>query len=485
MTRPVARLEWWPNPLQALAIRLLWIGAPWNYLVDWGDGSDLQRVPWSGYRPVPHTYPMAGRYLVRVHAEMPNAAPVETEVVVRAALPEVTAENDGRLVRLTLPQVDTPVRYAVGWGDGYTSEHGDGDWRPEHTYRDGITRPEITVADMPARRWAYLTGPDLPRTAFPRWCFTGHDDSRRSTLWVGDLTAGAQWTAYGWQPGNPVVGEGVVGASGQISVPVELSGNPDNLRNVWTPFTVVEHHPDEGERRIYAAYNEDYAYGVHITYTWRVADPNLIGIALFRAPRHGTYTVDWGDGSAAERVEWNDGWTMCASHRYRKAGSYGIRVTAPDGTSGGVMVGPARLNGSRFNGSDMLEFLVADHPDTSTNYFPVLVDWGDGRGLVQRLPAVRVPNPSASAVTERVYGTEFHGREVTARWWAHWSGDDDRTLTVTHPRRTRDRRGIAGRTIDGSTGSVEPTTVAALGDGRYAVTSTVRLDPSAGGGGPE
>lgn len=339
MTRPTSRLEWWPDVRDPHAIRARWIGAPWHYTLEWGhlgeDGKPAtDSVMFWQVIPVRHAYPKGGRYTLIGRPGLTNSTPTSVVVTLRDKLNlEATFEllDDGRSVKATLERHDDNVRYQIEWGDGRTTEHDVHDLAPVHEYPWGLGKPKIKVTDLPARRTATFTGPEIGPQPGPHVIdgfYFDHTPSeenpRRFTLRGGGLEPGDEITWYPWHVSwyRDVVAD----TNGQIHDTIDIPASYWSDWDVWRSYTVSTptgrvHVPLHAPRAV--AGEPDVTYQIHVD-----GDPKKVEISATPAML-GSHDINFGDGKSTT-VEVT-ALPLRARHTYTGSGPYTVTVTLPDG----------------------------------------------------------------------------------------------------------------------------------------------------------
>lgn len=319
----------------------------WGYTDEHGNAIRDAMMFWDP--PKLHEYPAPGVYTLIARPGLQQARPVSTRVTVRAKLrPEATFEllPGSRSVRAVLEHLDDEVQYRVAWGDGHVSEHHADDLAPTHVYGPGITRPQITVTDLPARRSASFDGPELPDPPPPPAQVDGFffehvhstDTNRRFRFRGGGITPGATvtWYPYGVEWFRHLTADENGEVEDFVDIPIQTGAWADTDRR-WRTYTVkheghVTHvplHPPRCERG-----EPDVTYQIHVD-----GDPNTVLLSV-TSPMLGQHHIDFGDGTAtdvtAERLP------LAVKHTYRaqQNSSFLVKITLPDGrTAQGTVKG--------------------------------------------------------------------------------------------------------------------------------------------------
>lgn len=366
MTRPTERLLWVPDPLSGLALRAKWVGAPWHYTIEWGDGTS-ERVTF--YQPpVRHQYSAPGRYQLVVRSDLNTEHTLAETVTVRAAItPHATFTliPGSTSVRAELERLDEHVRYRIEWGDGRTTEHTAEDLAPVHEYLPGTGAPRITLTDLPARRSASFIGPQIPDPPDPEpaprssWRITNpqgtgvlelHGFPAHTRV---DLGRGGGW------PESTPAGSVTTDASGYASRDYTLWGTPEyGWLDDWRSISIRWTDPDTGRFRqmwqpvqwcewqgVRATPNEGccwhpFSFGkgsprnpyndFALWLDWEIGTPYRVAVLSSQVP-NGRWRIEWEPGVVEE--------FDVAGNHFRVEHDYGsnrdvwIVVTAPDGAT--------------------------------------------------------------------------------------------------------------------------------------------------------
>ncbi|KGI79388.1 hypothetical protein IL38_24135 [Actinopolyspora erythraea] len=338
MSKPTSRLDFWPDPVTARAARVKWFGAGWHYTLDFGDGSDPVRVLFTD-PPRRHVYPRAGTYTVIATSELDSRISASLPVTIREfTAPEVTATllDDGRSVELAVPTVAEPVRWRVDWGDGTgMTEHGAGEVLV-HTYDWDFGKPQITVVDVPSRRTARVTGPEIgPEPPPPEpveyqgfcWEFVERVGSkRRVILHGGGLAPGEEITYYPYS--QEYFQTITADTHGEVHEPLDIPVKNPARFDTWRSFGVAT----TSAGRVHVPYNGPSleAGTPEITYHLAPEDTRTLTFSVSPVQR-GQHVIDYGDGNhevvEVEKVP------MLAQHTYTGTGThFTVTVTLPDGS---------------------------------------------------------------------------------------------------------------------------------------------------------
>lgn len=458
MTKPTARLEWYPDPANPLAVRASWFGAGWHYRLQWGDGTSERVLFWQP--PVRHAYPKPGAYTIVATSELDNRITVSVQIVLRDyQQPPVTAElvdPNHKRVRLTLPTVADPVRFEVNWGDGTVTEHGVADTEPEHEYPAHFTgKPTILVRDMPARRAASLVGPDIPGPepiTRGQWSFhptflpSGNppDDERPTSIkgafrGVGltpntDVTVRFHWSVYETDYAHTRTND-----QGEATcvIPGDTGWTAPSAQWYYPHFSAKGY---EADRRLSTftqipiiTRESGWMDGPTWLYTFSDDDPWLISLAMI-SPAAGTYQVNWGDGTPTSEVEC-DGVVFTADHQFAHTVSRTtISVTGPDG----------RTTTRDLAAVDLYEPYISRNDDvlgvrvrTTIKHLqgagvdcPVHIDW-QHEFSDDKLPwEYRPASPVGMNALDHWYRNEWRGKQVTITTTAPLREPQVKTLTI-------------------------------------------------------
>lgn len=464
MTKPTSELYWRPDPVSGRAIWAKWVGASWHYRLDFGDGHAVNLAFWQP--PVKHGYAQPGTYTMAATPDLPGGTPVRTQVTVRSTRePEATFTLiDGTTrVRATLGRVADPVRYLIEWGDGTSSEHGAGDWNPEHSYSAGFGTPTITVHDQPARRTAQFTGPDIPDPvpSGPRTHWTPLPDEGWGRL-----------TLVGF-PANTTIELGRGGETGPGSVTTDASGSasrayqlwvprfkfdewrsiyvrwtdPDTklFRQMWQPVQICEWiggpkhafpgccwYPQPDEREFPRNPQNEFP----ITLDWATGAPHRVTVTVDPA-ENGRYQIAWED-SVQETVTVANG-VLEETHDYGSIRDVWVIITAPSGKVARRRLRQIKpLPRTWTDGSLAIFQEYEEHSNTlgvvkaCDPYGVIRADLGDGRPLVQfHRPSGVCPDRAGNGFSYAAPGNY----QVTMY------GPMSKPVTYIHQQKMRDHRG--------------------------------------------
>jgi len=429
MTKPVSRLEWFPDPVTTLAVRAGWFGAGWHYTLFWGDGSS-QRVLHT-QPPVRHRYPAADTYTLTAVSEITQVQ-VSTRITVRPQrTPQVSADHlGGGRVRLTIVGGwRGDVLHRVDWGDGIPAQEYSGtQLTPEHQYPAGIENPTVLVQDVPARRAVTLVVPIDPSEPPPTdarfgWHVTRLWDDRPGS--PGNIERADGVVLGAGVPAGAVVGLSYIGGSdvyatadrhGHVTFPqiTWIAGSrqfmpPFRSARIWYPDRL--HWPTV---QLPCLVRRDEVQDVVPVYTIDPGgDPMVLTIGVAN-PQAGTYRVLWGDGTAQQDVVC-DGRALRASHRYRSGARVIITVTDPDGNSGERVVAAPEIGGPWWGpdalGKPRLKVGVRDLAGGDW-FTPLSVDWGWDGQSARFWGHPTAPDGKQNAL-EEWYPNDLRGQDVT------------------------------------------------------------------------
>lgn len=373
MTKPTSRLEWWPDAANPLAVRASWFGAGWHYTLEWGhlgeDGEPATDPMMFWDPPIRHVYPRAGAFTLVGRPGL-HASPVSTVITLRSTLkPEASFEllPDGRTVRATLQRPDDQVRWRVAWGDNTLTEHDVNDLQPTHTYAWNTGTPTITVTDLPARRSARFTGPEIgleppPPTEheYQGFCVEHLEasaglESRRYRLHGGGMVPGEEVTIYPYNHNWKRVVN--ANAKGEIHETVDMWLSKWGADwDMWRSFTVRH-----GDRVVHVpTYGPSMEAGTpEVTYQVDPTNTRRLTFSVFPA-MPGRHTITYGDGTSdvvdVEKLP------LLATHTYSgTASQYAVTVTLPDGRTAERIVIGANPCPPCFNANYPGEFDTAWH----------------------------------------------------------------------------------------------------------------------------
>lgn len=419
MTRPTSRLDWFPDPVDSLALRAAWFGAGWHYRIDWGDGKTQDVAFWQP--PVRHVYPKPGRYTIVATSQLSSKVTASVEVTLRTTLhpaPVLELIPDTNLIRATLEHHDDNVQYRVDWGDGTSTTHDATDLTPQHDYPWGFGAPSITVVDQPARRSVTVIGPEIPELPEPEktvgstWhvidAKTGRGQLRlfgmppRAEVQLGraGITEAAAVTTDGtgtarreyqlWQ------GDAAVYDGSWRSISIRWTDQGGVARQRWQPVRICDWigGPTQTDPNQWICWTPGHypsplppQCDIPVEVDWNIGSPAVITLRSALGP-NGIWTVAWGDGKTEKVTVANQRFE--ATHDYGKYGSYWAVVTDPEGKKGRRRLRPLKplpqywKDGSlaifqeyEVHGNKLGEILACDC------YSVMRVDCGDGRPLYQ------------------------------------------------------------------------------------------------------
>lgn len=346
-TKPTSVLNWFGDISGHLAIRANWVGAISAYTLHWGDGESQRMAPWQA--PVKHTYAKPGKYQVTAISLLNNLVSVSADIVIRSsATPkaEATHEGDG-LVRLAITDPGEPILHRVDWGDQSAPEtFGPGILAPTHVYAAGISRPTLTVSDIPARRIVKVVGPDIPqpppvKTPLLAWHESGMPNN--GTLRGAGFAPGE---ALQFMPNYSTEKDFIdvtADGNGRFEIAYQYTYTP-----AYYPWRAihVRRVAETDARKVAAAIPvllrvDRPEQKLRLTYTWDFDDPWTIR-AVVANPKEGVYRVDWGDG-VVENVSC-DAWVLDAQHTYKSSGPFTLTVTDPSGKTESRPLSPVSLH---------------------------------------------------------------------------------------------------------------------------------------------
>lgn len=372
-----------------------------SWVINWGDGSAAQTVT-GNPSSVTHTYADNGNYTISATVtdedgtySVGSKSVAVADVAPTIALGGAASVNEGSAYALTLgavtdPGADTVTQYVVNWGDGTADVYASAAGAKSHVYADGTAARTISVT---------LVNEDGTFTAAGTRSLTVNNVAPTLTLsGAGSVNEGSLYTLglAVSDPGQDTITGWVINW-GDGSAAQAVAGNLASVTHTYL---------DNGAYTVSAtATDEDGTYSataktvsvLNVAPTLTISgaasgfEGSLYTLGLTSAdPGPDTiskWTINWGDGTAAQVVTGNP---SSVTHAYADNGSYTVTATATDedGTFGAnakavsvlnvaptiALTGAASVNeGSAY--SLTLGAVTDPGADTIAQY---VVNWGDG-----------------------------------------------------------------------------------------------------------
>jgi hypothetical protein len=264
-------------------------GASYSYSINWGDGSAAQTVTGAGSTTVSHTYAAAGLYTVKVTA-------TDGYSNVSAAASDATTVAAGA----TAAPLTAPVLVSPTFG-GTAGNPATITWQPVA----GASSYQLELDDYSTRTNYVVWQSGLTTTSYTSPALKAGDIYR---VWVRGVDAGGTV--------GPPTAILFIAAAG-TTAPTSDSGTGTTGGTGSTPTAAAVAGPALA------------VPGQALTYT-------LTGGSAAGAY---TFTINWGDGSAAQTVTGANGTQV--SHTFAATGSYSVQVSAA--ASGGTLSAAAPL----------------------------------------------------------------------------------------------------------------------------------------------
>lgn len=293
-------------------------------MIDWGDGSPLQRAV-SG-QAVFHDYAGPGAYVIAAWPIQHPSGRGEVPVAVKTQAPTVHVysdpDDDWRSL-LWVDEIGDGTVYTIDWGDG--SE-------PEVIQRDPPPYPRVphdygaagtytaTVIDTSTKRTTVVVFDAGGMGVL----FTFPEDDAIPYLVVTRMKVGAVWT-LDWGDGTPVQ-TGTVPANASLRTSHTLTMGPG------TYTVTVDEVVDGAARRTLVrelVIPSVFSLQMNVSMAWRMSEQDPRTISVNPVDSTVPCTVSWGDGSPVETVE--GGTTILHTYASIPAEGYLISV---DETSG-------------------------------------------------------------------------------------------------------------------------------------------------------